>query len=124
MRGRGSDRRTDIVAPRDEPDPGSEACDQASDEGEGEGADEQRNDVSDRDHREREDPEVASAAPVDEPPAGNLHHEVRDEERRRQEADRPQPNVVGVRHDLRGRPDVRDVVADGGTEGDPGRGGD
>ena len=67
-------------------------------------------------------PESPRTALVDEPPAGNLHHEVRDEQRGRQEPDEGEPDAVRLGEHVGGRSDVRDIVADGRAERDTGAG--
>jgi len=67
-------------------------------------------------------PESPRTALVDEPPTGNLHHEVRDEQRSRQEADDPEADAIRLCQHVGGRSDVRDVVADGRAERDTGAG--
>jgi hypothetical protein len=59
---------------------------------------------------------------VDELSAWDLHCEMGDEEGGRQEADGPEADAVRARDHLRGGPNVRDVEADRGTEGETGRG--
>jgi hypothetical protein len=80
----------------------------------------ERKHFADHDDREGDHPQGSRSALVDEPSARDLHDEMRREQRGRQEADRPEADVVVVRQDVRGRPEVRDVVSGGRTEGYPG----
>lgn len=73
---------------------------------------------------ERGEPERPRTVPVDKLPAGDLHHQVRDEERRRQETDRSEAHAVPIGEHVGGGTDVGDVVADGSADPDAGDGRD
>jgi hypothetical protein len=120
---RGANRRTYVVASRNESNTGAESGNEPTDETEREARAEKRDKVSDYDHDQGSGAERARAVTVDQPAAGNLHHEMCDKERRRQEADGPKPDAVRVSDDVGRRPDVGDVVADREPKGNAGEGG-
>jgi len=122
LRGRGSNRRADVIASCDESDTGTDSRYEAADESDCERSGEQWENVAEDYHREREHPEVSRSALIDELSAWDLHCEMRDEESGRQEADGPKADAVRARHHLRGGPHVRNVEADCSTEGETGGG--
>jgi hypothetical protein len=107
-----SDRRSDVVAAGDESDAGSKSGDQPADDCDSERRDQEREQVPGSDNGERPRRQVPRSALIDEPPSRNLHRKVRREQRGRQEADRAQADVVGVRDDVRDGPDVGSVETD------------